>query len=275
MTQTTQTRIIWVILVLCVLAPMVFPLGLPLGSSPETEAGYVFIDNLPPGSIAIMDTEISPAPAGELWPMALAIGQHHLALGHKIITVAFSPDGVMYSQLLKDTLEEQYGAKYGEDIIVLPYRAGGESALAAMADDIRGNYTEDEYGNKLTQLPLWEKVKNIEDVAVVSTYTAGDHHLWLSRHVWGKHKVPSIGGVIALSAPEAIVYYKNGQLVGLVSGVKGAAFYEQKIGNPGPATMSMDAQSLGHAYLLLLMILGNVIYWRQKKSKPVSDKGGS
>jgi hypothetical protein len=275
MTQITQTRILWVILVFCVLTPMVFPLGLPLGPSPEGDAAYDFIHGLPAGSIAMMVIEVAPSSAGELWPMALAIGRHHLSLGHKIVTTAFAPDGVMYAQLLREILEEEYGANYGEDIIILPYRAGGESALAAMADDIKGNFSEDEYGAKLAGFPLWQRIKNIKDIAVFSCYTAGDDHLWLARHVWGKYQVPCISGNIALSTPEAIVYYKNGQLVGLISGVKGAAHYEQKIGKPGSATMSMDAQSLGHAYLLILMILGNVIYWLQRKDMPVNSQGGS
>ncbi len=81
MTQITQTRILWVILVFCVLTPMVFPLGLPLGPSPEGDAAYDFIHGLPAGSIAMMVIEVAPSSAGELWPMALAIGRHHLSLG--------------------------------------------------------------------------------------------------------------------------------------------------------------------------------------------------
>ena len=75
MTQITQTRILWVILVFCVLTPMVFPLGLPLGPSPEGDAAYDFIHGLPAGSIAMMVIEVAPSSAGELWPMALAIGR--------------------------------------------------------------------------------------------------------------------------------------------------------------------------------------------------------
>ncbi len=263
--QQKQTRIIWGILVVIVLLPLIFPLKLPLGPSPEGQAAYDFIDKIPKGSTAIMVLEIAPSNEGELWPMAQAVARHHMMKGQKIILATFVPDGVMYAEKIRAMAEKEFGYKYGTDLVILPYRAGGEMALVAMADDIKKAYTQDQYKASLTGMPIWDGISKIEDIAVVSCYTAGDDHLWLSRHVWGKHKVPSISGNIALSTPEAIVYYKNGQLVGLISGVKGAAYYEQKIGKPGLATQSMDAQSMGHMYLLVLMIAGNVLYWNTKR----------
>lgn len=260
-----QTRAIWVVLVLVVLLPLIFPLKLPLGPSPEGEAAFSFIDGLPAGSIAMMVVEVAPSNEGELWPMALAVARHHMQKGHKLVLVTFVPDGVMYSEKIRKMSEDDFGYVYGKDLLVLPYRAGGENALSAMADDIKKAYEQDQYNVPLSGSALWSEIKTIKDIGVVSCYTAMDDHLWLARHVWAKHEVPCISGNIALTTPESIVYYKNGQLVGLISGVKGAAFYEQKVNKPGLATQSMDAQSVGHLYLLLLMIGGNLVYWRNKK----------
>ncbi|MEX0974776.1 MAG: hypothetical protein WD024_05440 [Bacillota bacterium] len=263
--QQKQTRAIWIAMVFVVLLPLIFPLKLPLGPSPEGQAAYDFIDALPSGSVTIMVLEVAPSNEGELWPMALAIARHHMMKGHRILLATFVPDGVMYAEKIRTMAETDFGYKYGIDLVILPYRAGGEMALVAMADDIQKAYTQDQYKTPLAGFPLWDSVTKIEDVALVSTYTSGDDHLWLARHVWGKHQVPSLSGNIALSTPEAIVYYKNGQLIGLISGVKGAAYYEQKINKPGLATQSMDAQSLGHVYLLLLMVGGNLVFWNQKR----------
>ncbi len=261
-----QTHILWILLVAIVLLPLIKPLGLPLGHSPEGEAAYQAVESIPSGSAVIMDLSIAPSSEGELWPMALAIARHHMEKGHHIITTTFSPDGIMYADKIKTVSEEEYGYVYGADLIILPYRAGGETALVAMADDMKKAYDTDYYGAALSSMPLWKSVQNIEGISLVSTYTAGDNHLWLVRHIWAKHGVPCLGGVIALSAPEAIVYFQNGQLTGLISGVKGAAYYETKLGQPGLAVQSMDAQSLGHGYLLVLMILGNIVFWMKKKN---------
>lgn len=259
MDRMRATHLIWGLLVVVVLVPMVRPIGLPLGESPEGEAAYRFIDKLPPGSIALMIIETSPSAQGELWPMQLAVARHHLSKGHRIVTMSFVPDGVMYAQEMRDILVEETGAEYGDDIIILPYRSGGESALAGIADDIKGSFDEDAYQAPLSSLPLWNEIAKIEDFALVSAYTNGDDHLWLARHVWGKHKVPCVSGNIALSTAEAVTYFRNGQLVGLLAGAKGAAYYEQRIGRPGAATTSMDAQSLGHAFFLVLMLMGNIV----------------
>ncbi|HHW26591.1 MAG TPA: hypothetical protein GXX23_04515 [Firmicutes bacterium] len=273
MQQLKQTHIIWIVLTVAVLLPLIFPLKLPLGPSPEGEAAYSFIDNLPQGSISIMVLETAPSNEGELWPMALAVARHHMEKQHRIIMATFVPDGTMYAEKIRALAESDYGYVYGKDLVILPYRAGGETALASMADNIRAAYQQDHYGTPLTDYPLWADVKSIKDISVISCYTAGDDHLWLARHVWAKYQVPCISGNIALSTPEAIVYFKNGQLVGLISGVKGAAFYEQKINMPGLATQSMDAQSIGHLYLLLLMIGGNIVYWKQKKDGKNGKQG--
>lgn len=271
--QQKQTQFIWVVLVLVVLLPLIFPLKLPLGPSPEGEAAYGFIDRLPPGSISVMVLETAPSNEGELWPMALSVARHHMEKGHRIIITTFVPDGVMYAEKIRAMAESEYDYTYGEGLLILPYRAGGETALSAMADDIKAAYQQDQYKTPLANYALWADVNSIKDISVVSCYTAGDDHLWLARHVWAKHQVPCISGNIALSTPEAIVYYKNGQLVGLISGVKGAAFYEQKLNKPGLATQSMDAQSVGHLYLLLLMIGGNVVYWTQKNNGKNGTQG--
>lgn len=263
--EKNQNKIIWIGLVLVLLVTLIFPLKLPLGPSPEGESAYSFIDSLPQRSITVMILEVAPSNEGELWPMALAVAEHHMELGHRIILTTFIPDGIMYAEKIKVVAEKEYGYVYGDDLLLLPYRAGGETALSAMAEDIRAAYERDQYNSPLDDFSVWADIGTIKDVDLVSCYTASDDHLWLSRHVWAKHKVPCISGNIALSIPEAVVYYKNGQLAGLLGGMKGAAFYEQKLGKPGLATQSMDAQSAGHLFLLALIIGGNISHFLSNK----------
>ncbi|MGI6642916.1 MAG: hypothetical protein ACOX3V_02735 [Bacillota bacterium] len=269
--KVKETRIIWLILVLVVLLPMIRPLGLPLGPSPEGEAAYETVDSIPQDAITIMDLSIAPSSEGELWPMALAVARHHMSKGHRIIAGTFNPDGIMYAEKIRAVAEQEYGYQYGTDFIILPYRAGNETAVVAMADDLTKAYEVDQYGTPLSDLPMWKDVRGIKDIALVSSYSAFDNHLWLARHVWAKHRVPCLGGVIALSAAEAITYFQNGQLAGVISGVKGAAYYETRIEKPGLAIQSMDAQSMGHGFLLVLMILGNIVFWKNKKDRGAAN----
>ncbi|QUL98562.1 MAG: hypothetical protein IMF26_00170 [Candidatus Fermentithermobacillus carboniphilus] len=273
MYKFTQQWLIWGLLSIVVLLPLVKPIGLPVGYAAETEAAFKFIDNLPKGSITMMVCEVAPSNAGEIWPAAIAIARHHLEKGHKVVISTFIPDGIMYSLELGKLLEKEYGAKYGEDYIVLPYVAGRETALAAVADNIRGVYKEDQFKQDLNNLPLWTRIQSIKDFAVVSCYTSSDDTWWLVRHIWGKYQVPCISSTVSVATPDSLTYYKNGQLVGMLGGVRGAAYYEQRLGKPGMATKSMDAQSAGHIYLLVLMLIGNVSYWYSRRSQGRRSEG--
>jgi hypothetical protein len=60
------------------------------------------------------------------------------------------------------------------------------------------------------------------------------------------------------------------QLTGLLAGLKAAAEYEFLLETPGTATSGMDAQSIAHLIIIIFIVIGNVNYWRSKKT----EKGG-
>ena len=74
---------------------------------------------------------------------------------------------------------------------------------------------------------------------------------------------------------------ENGKIRGILSGMPGAAEYEQLVENalhgrgvditPGKASINMAAQSMAHVLIVLLIILGNITYYLTRKS---SNKSG-
>ena len=76
-----------------------------------------------------------------------------------------------------------------------------------------------------------------------------------------------VAGVTAVSAPEYYPYLQSNQLLGLLGGMAGAAEYEKTRGESGSATQGMDAQSLGHLFVALCILMGNVIQWTRPKSQ--------
>jgi hypothetical protein len=61
-------------------------------------------------------------------------------------------------------------------------------------------------------------------------------------------------------------YLSSRQLLGLIGGMKGAAEYEKRMGIFGDARRGMDAQSLVHVIIALLVILGNIALLATRKS---------
>jgi hypothetical protein len=80
------------------------------------------------------------------------------------------------------------------------------------------------------------------------------------------YKTPVSGGVTAVSAPSIMPYVnEQKQLTGLLGGMKAAAEYEALIKIPGSATQGMDAQSLAHLIIIILILIGNINYFYNRK----------
>ena len=72
----------------------------------------------------------------------------------------------------------------------------------------------------------------------------------------------------AVMAPEQYPFLDSGQLSGMLTGMKGAAEYEQLIEAPGLGMPAMAGQSAAHLYIFLLIVLGNlslIVGWLQRR----------
>jgi hypothetical protein len=64
-------------------------------------------------------------------------------------------------------------------------------------------------------------------------------------------------GATAVMTTDYYPYLSSGQILGLIGGMKGAAEYERLNDFFGDARRGMDAQSLVHVVIVLLVIVGN------------------
>jgi hypothetical protein len=75
-------------------------------------------------------------------------------------------------------------------------------------------------------------------------------------------------GCTAVMAPEQYPFLDSGQLNGMLTGMKGAAEYEQLIDAQGFGLPAMAGQSFAHLYIFILILLGNLSLlagWRQRR----------
>ena len=87
---------------------------------------------------------------------------------------------------------------------------------------------------------------------------------WVQQ-VQARFHLPMVAGVTAVSAPEFYPYLQSHQLLGLLGGMAGAAEYEKARGEKGKATQGMDAQSLGHLFVAICILLGNVVQFIKRR----------
>ena len=270
--KNIDRRIIFIFVAAAVIIPLMYPLGLPLKSSPPSRSLYKAIEELQPGSVVLMAFDYDPATDVELGPMSLALLKHCFRKGHKVVSLALWAPG---AGLAKATLAEAasgLGKKYGVDYVNLGFKAGSIVVIASLGKSIHESFPTDVDGTPLENLPLMRNINTYADIDFVLGMSAGDPGLpfWIMI-AQGRYGKKVGGGCTAVSAPMLYPYYPN-QLVGLLGGMKGAAEYELLIETKGAATKGMDAQSIAHALIVLFVIIGNVFYFMGKRRE---KRGGS
>ncbi len=177
--------------------------------------------------------------------------------------------------MIVDKLTEPYeaaGKVYGTDFVNMGFLAGGETALAAYARNVKAAFPTDWRGNNTAQLPILQRIDDMSDVDLYVFFTDDSAEAWV-RQI-SQYRIPIIAGLITVTAPQAQPFLQSKQLAGLLAGLRGAAEYENLMQKPGAASAGMDAQSMGHLLLILFILLGNISYFI-KKSRGLTEKGAA
>ena len=241
--------------------PLLNPIGLPIPISTQSTTFYNAIDNLEPGDVVFFAFDAGSMTWMEQGLGAEVVMEHILSKpGVKIVGATIGPEGPMFwEQTINKFDPSGYDKEYGVDIVWLGFFAGGETSSAALAKDIKeATAGVDYYGNNLDDLPLMEQVNNAEDFELLVVLSWGGTWEWWMNQ-WQmpygiKEYVIPLAGVVAAMEP----YIQSGQVQAIINGARGAAEYELLKKEPGRAVAGMDAQSIGHIYVALLIIVGNV-----------------
>jgi len=224
-------------------------------STPAAAAMYGAIEGLPAGSVALVSHDYDPGVAGEMIPQARAVLGHLMGRGVRVVNVSLTPEGSRLSEQLLGELAEEHQYVYGQDYLSLGYVVGVEAGPRAVVEGLVAAH--------------WSSlIEEVADISLVVEFAGAPEYLrlWLEQ-VQAPYGLPMVAGVSATADPYARPYYRNeaqDQLLGLITGFVGAAEYERLSGQEGVALAGMDAQSLAHLAIILLVVVGNVAYFAQR-----------
>jgi hypothetical protein len=268
-------QIIYTIIALAIIIPLIIPIGMPINVMPQTQKLFNAIESLPPdGKPILISCDFDPQSMPELYPMLEALLNHCFNRNLRVLILALWPQGAGMAEMALKKVPVVYNKNYGEDYVFLGYKAGAAAVVLGMGDNFKNVFPADYYNNPLDALPLTAQIKNYNDISLVISLSAGDpgYRTWL---LYGQSKFGfKLGaGVTAVSAADTYPYLNSGQLTGVFAGMKGAAEYETALYKKGykltsrTATKAMDAQSLGHFFIMLFIIIGNVGYFFMRRKK--------
>ncbi len=268
-------QVIYLIMALAIIVPLIVPIGLPINVMPQTRKLVDAIESLDENSKPVLvSCDFDPQSMPELYPMLEALLNHLFAKNVKVLVMAMWPQGAGMADLALSTIPKVYGKEYGKDYAFLGYKAGAAAVVLGIGDKLKNVFPADYYNTPLDELPITANITNYNDISLVVSLSAGDpgYRTWL---FYGQSKFGfKLGtGVTAVSAADTYPYLGSGQLVGVFAGMKGAAEYETALHKSGykltrrDATKAMDAQSLGHFFIMLFIIVGNIGFMLLRRSR--------
>ena len=278
-------RWIYLFVLVSLITPIVVPIGLPVTTTESTRKAFEFVEALKPGDVVWISFDYGPSSAPENDPMAEAFMRQCFLKKVKVIVCALYPLGGLglANSAVARVVAEVPGLTYGVDYVNLGYKDGAAAVMRRLGDNIGEAFPTDVSGKPIGQFPIMNGIHDIHQVAAVFTVPTGiigEYWITLVHQQFG---TPVIIGPTAVSAPKYYAYLNAGQLVGMLSGMKGAAEYEKLLQAKYPqldryyhdtkyftATKGMDGQTVLHTVILLFIFLGNVAYLRTRRRRAAS-----
>jgi hypothetical protein len=233
--------------------------------SNETRRMFEYIDTLPPGSVLLVSFDHDASSLPEVQPLALAVLRHAFAKGHRLVGIALLAEGTGIGYRLMNKVAAEYGKEYGRDFVYLGFAPQYVAAILSMGESIPRTFPEDYVGHRWADLPMLQSIRNYNDLAGVISITDGSMVMHWVEYGRGRYGVTVSACVSAAMATTYDPYLASGQMHAMLTGLRGAAEYEQLIGRGESGAKGMLAQTSMHLYIIAVIIVGNIVYFRKRR----------
>lgn len=270
-------RIIFLFVAISLSLPLIFKVSLPPVEMQTANSFFKEVNNLKKNnsSIILISMDWGPNTLAENKPQTEVAIEHLMRrrIPFALITI-YSLASPFLDNIPKDIAEklekENPGQKwtYGKDWVNLGYRPGSSIMIQgiAKAENLHQHLKTDAAGTPLADIPCMRNIKTIKNIPMLMEFTglSGALSAWIQFFQADNFRPAFVHGCTSISIPEAYIYYVSNQLVGLLEGVAGAAWYDTLLtrdnNNREKTSATFINTSLAYAHLLIiaLIILGNV-----------------
>ena len=261
-------RIIFLLVGVGTPVPLLRPGNHPITVSPRVEAADQTNDTLPPGSTVMFSLDYEPDVSAELQPMTIAVMRHCFRKNLHVIALTLYPAGPgLVEPAIRIAATAEHKVR-NQDYVFLGYKSGFQTVMIGMGESIRSQFPVDFYGTPLDSIPVMRGIRNYQEIALLVNLTASSAADYWIQFAVGRYRKPMILGATAVMATDYYPYLSSRQLLGLIGGMKGAAEYEKRMDLFGDGRRGMDAQSLVHVIVTLLVVLGNLALLMSQRERP-------
>jgi hypothetical protein len=280
-------RYIYLIVAVVMIVPIIFPFDLPIRISERTTLKlFKAIEEFPEQrGVFLISADLNPQDQPELYPMMVAWIRHCFHRKIKVLVMCLYPTSMGLAEQALDQVATEFNNRagqgvgrrivYGEDFVFLGYKPPPIVPILGLGENIIDVFPKDFYGNDMqdyNMVPMMENIKSYRDMDMIGSIAANTLPVTYIAYAQARYGIAVTGGVTAVSVADFYPYLDSGQLTGMLEGMKGAAEYEQLICETFPhddgrrlATEGMSAQSTTHIAIILMVILGNVCYFMERR----------
>ncbi len=280
-------RILYLIAMLVMAVPLFVDVPLPVADNPNSDNFFRYIQELEQTdenpNMIFLSANFSPDTRGESLPQARAIIRHLLVSGKKFAIFTFNgtsaPGQEMANraalQIAEELREQGIDRRYGRDWVNLGFRPASLAILQSLPLDIPGFFKRDSRGTAVTAIPVMQGVRTHKDIGLWIDVCPSATYLWIMAAVTDKYSKPMLLAPTSVMVPDIYPYVASGQVDGLLRGILGAAEYESLLVKNGLATArdtgtrQMTSVAALDGYIILLIIIGNVAYFRSRRGGAV------
>jgi hypothetical protein len=262
-------RIIYALMFIALAFPILSPVVLPMAIQGYSQQAFDFSDGIPEGSVVLLEGGLGAATYPQGGPGMVVQIYHMLTKGVKIVFFSIGTEQNVWTATAIETalakLPAGTPAENGVDWVHLGYVAGQEAGVGALANDIRATIEADYFDTPIDDIPLLDDINDASGFAAVLWWGGSEGSMpYGIRQISVPFNIPITGMATTNEVPNFSPYISAGQLQGIFGGVRGSAEYEFLLGLPGPALGQAMATNFGGLLWILVVILGNVLYFVQR-----------
>jgi hypothetical protein len=268
----TSNVVRWIIAVILLLVVILIQVGgnppdlLPKNLPEETMAFFRSVSGLSQGANILLVLDYDPAYSGEIEVAVNAPISLMMVKQANLFTLSTAPTSIFLADnLLKSVVQthptaaEKYVTR--EKYQVLGYLPGGQSGMQNLLRDFKGSLPVGLNLEKTVEMPNLTGIKTLNDFEAIMILTDNPD----TARIWVEQVGPTLtkpaiwmvvsSQVIALVRP----YVRSGQIDGLISGVYGAASFEQIIQQPGAAAQIWNGYYTALLLSMVMIITGGFV----------------
>jgi len=260
-------HLIFIGLFVIILVTMLLGFRPEIKVSAETQKMYDYLDSIPSGSILIVSFDHEASSLPEIRPIALTVLRHAFSKDLKLIGTALLAEGTGVGYRLITETAKEYNKKYGSDYVYLGFKPQYIAAILSMGESIADTYPEDYLDRSYYDNEMLKNVNNYDDIAGVISIADGSLTTHWIEYGASRYNVRVTAAVTAAMMTTYDPYIASNQLYAMFGGLRGAAEYEDLINIGGAGKRGMLAQSVSHIYIIILIIIGNIMYFAGRRKR--------